>query len=577
MTTSIYELAVNNNGTQHTAYKDGDLPVSQLAVPQDLAVQAKTTDSITLAYSYGDDAHTGFEWQQWIAGISTAWTDGGSLGEDDRGWTATGLPKGSHIGHRIRAVDGASVSAWSEEVWTNTIGDVVPPPTGTDYKTYADATRFVTVSGGGSHNGTSVSNAWTLDEAMLSAQAGDIIGVSPGTYVGTRQAVNDTEKRYTPAYYPRNDGTASNPIYFVAQYPASASSGSYCDIRSGATEDAHDTINGPNATGGWPAFGTNACNYIVWDGFYSNGGDYNNMQTYDAAPCSLWWTTGANVRRCKIIGGLSAWQNGKRNYSAIRMEENRDVVISDNLFEDFGPTAGNCASVIFYSAKNFVIEYNTINNCTNGFQYKGGGQSSDLYGNTVNNRIDGVEDVFHMHSLVAGPDGQRSLFKQNLATNFIHTIYVTSGGTPPLTWDAVDIINNTFVNGADGGNGSTFINYVISGKSNRIKNNIYSGLVSYAGCYGSSGSVASLAGQADFNYNCIHNYTGDFIKIPTPTTLAVWQGTNGEDVNSITSDPKFVGGGNYRLQAGSPCYSAGENGEAQGCYQTGQELIGVRT
>lgn len=456
-----------------------------------------------------------------------------------------------------------SVSAWSNSSFIDTL----PTTPGTTSPTYEARTKSVTVNATGLGDG-SRSSPWTLQQAMSQAVAGDVVGIEAGTYVGTSQAGNDTEKRYTPAFYPRNSGTSSNYITFVAQYPATGS-GPYSDIRSGATEDS----TAADSSGGWPAFGTRSCNYIHFIGLYSNGGDYNNMQTRDAAPCSMWWTTGSIVEHCRVLGGLNVYNDGTRNYSAVRMEHNYDVVIRDSIFEDFGPTEGNSAAVIFYSARNYLIEHNTIRNCTFGLQYKGGGQVDELYGATQFNLIEDCYDAMHTHAITDGPQGQRCTWTQNLMIDCDSFFYCTSGGAAATTLNDADVTNNTFVNGNDS-LAMFFWNVMGSSKTNIFKNNIYSGINHYTGGYG--GTVGTIANQAEHDYNCIHNVAAEFIKYPTTTALSTWQNQYTEDVNSITSDPQFVGGGDYRLQAGSPCRTASSIGGPQGCYITGDEVIGVR-
>ncbi len=46
--------------------------------------------------------------------------------------------------------------------------------------------KYVTVTGGGLHDGSSEANAWTLDEAWSNYSAGDRLNIKAGTYTLTQ-------------------------------------------------------------------------------------------------------------------------------------------------------------------------------------------------------------------------------------------------------------------------------------------------------------------------------------------------------------------------------------------------------
>lgn len=127
-TATVYTLAPNGDGTQHTNYPAGGLPIDSLDAPGNYAVQSVTVDSITVAWSYDDTGHTGFEHQQYISGVSSSWETVDVGLATDRSYVATGLPGGVYVGHRSRATSATSASAWSTEAWQTT--DTAPSEPG---------------------------------------------------------------------------------------------------------------------------------------------------------------------------------------------------------------------------------------------------------------------------------------------------------------------------------------------------------------------------------------------------------------------------------------------------------------
>lgn len=104
MATAVYTLQINNDGSQHTGYPNGDKGVA-LVAPDSLTASNPTQTSLDLNWNYNSSGHTGFEIQQWIQNASTAWTTIATVSADTRFYQAAGLPSGAHVGHRIRASD----------------------------------------------------------------------------------------------------------------------------------------------------------------------------------------------------------------------------------------------------------------------------------------------------------------------------------------------------------------------------------------------------------------------------------------------------------------------------------------
>lgn len=125
MATAVYTLAINEDGTQHTAYPAGDKPGS-LVAPDSLTATNPTTATIDLNWNLNSSGHTGQDVAQWIQGVSTSWEVITSLGANSRFYQAAGLPAGAHIGHKVRSTNGAETSAWSLEAWQDTATEIEP-------------------------------------------------------------------------------------------------------------------------------------------------------------------------------------------------------------------------------------------------------------------------------------------------------------------------------------------------------------------------------------------------------------------------------------------------------------------
>ena len=74
---------------------------TEALAPYGLVASNETKTTIDLDWSFDGASHTGFEIEQWL---SAQWTLVITLGTAARFWQATGLPSGTYIGHRIRAI-----------------------------------------------------------------------------------------------------------------------------------------------------------------------------------------------------------------------------------------------------------------------------------------------------------------------------------------------------------------------------------------------------------------------------------------------------------------------------------------
>jgi hypothetical protein len=121
MVASTYSLAVNGDGSQHTMYPGGTKPGGEIIAPDSLAATNPTTSTVDLDWNYSGFGQTGFLLEQWIQGVSVAWTLLPAQDATARSYQAIGLPSDSHVGFRVRAERDGDLSPWSQEEWTDTL------------------------------------------------------------------------------------------------------------------------------------------------------------------------------------------------------------------------------------------------------------------------------------------------------------------------------------------------------------------------------------------------------------------------------------------------------------------------
>lgn len=442
---------------------------------------------------------------------------------------------------------------------------------------YADANKYVTTGAAGGGDG-SIGSPWTLAEAMTQAVSTDKVGIAAGVYVGVDPGVAPANYHFTPAFRPTNSGTASDPIWFIGQ--------DGCDVRSGAT------VSGS----GWPAYGVLTKDYVGFTNIISDVTELNNKQALDSAPCVLRTGTGLQVHQ-GVFTGESGQAN---NFSGVRLELCISSEVADNAISGFiGGT--NKAGVIVYKSSNPKIHHNDISNCNHGIQIKGSvtdAPVNDIWGLDVyQNKIYDVTECFRFHGPVLGPANELSLVYQNICYDYVELAEFTSSNTHVGEQDGLRIFNNSTFGGTDG-QWRINHNYQTDGtvpRDNIFFNNIHRTGVSYLrATYGTASTNDYFDKFASYETNCISAITpfatGSGGSELSSLSLATWQGTYTQDVNSVTTDPLYTNEGlgveDFHLQVGSPSLTAGIDKLGkfgaidavipQGAYITGSEVIGVR-
>lgn len=604
MTTSaVYPLALNYDGTQNTRYPLGDKPNETTPpVPDNFRAEDVQETSVLLYWDYTDTEHNGFELEQWILGTDNAWRQVATPHASDRQYMALDLPQGIQVGHRLRATSVGAPSAWAPEVWVTTVDDTIPIPPPFEVPTYADANRFVSVDGSGDHSGTDENNAWTLFEACDNCQPGHVIGVKAGRYVGVSKTSGTAYNRFTPSFEPARSGTGSQPITFVAENPAALTTNisNMSELCSG-TPQGYYNKDSANGWRGNPAFGGKDKNYIHVVGMYMSTMRPDTGMAADSGVCTFWNGNYVTVSYCRFEGDPN---EGPNNYSAIRFEGCENSLVRDNYFTDWGQNSQGSA-MKYYGCNFCIFEHNEVYRCETAINPKGwnSGYGGYMYGHRWRyNIIQGCSrTAVFAQAVETGPNGERNWFYANQVTESgsLWSISLHSGGADIGHFaGGCDIFNNTYDDRTVNGASQIGIIYhnvshrdAIKPADNTFYNNICTQHDGLSGISWTSSSGASLAASwADYNDNCYYQVPyagvtwgagGDLNQYPWSS----WQNINGEDVDSIFSDPQYVA--EYKLAAGSPCRNKGVDREGafgstnatidMGCYPTGTETMGIRT
>lgn len=401
-------------------------------------------------------------------------------------------------------------------------------------------THFVAANATGSGNGTAA-NPWSLEQAMQSAVAGNVVEVRPGIYTGSGGG-----GRFGPSFNPSNSGTANEPIIFYATNAAGS------QYQAGFTTELRSRTASMGQ--GNPAFGSNGANYVIFDGFFVD--ERNSGSCADTGPVTLSGVRNCEIRSCVIRGVQPPWQD---NHCGVRLEFAQNCVVSDCFITGFDTSGSqNSAGVMTYDSDDCTIEHCEIvdNGC--GIFWKGDHRSPHQQGGTVTRfnvfrsnrwtdlRYGGVYD-FDNPNLCYG----------NLFLNSpVGAINLTSYDnlSPAALW----IVNNTAVGVRE------FIAAPGTSRDTVVRNNIVSD-VQRVYCSFSVSQVSDfLRTFSSIDTNLYHNY-GSFMYTEgsgsmNSASFSSWRSTYGQDVGGINGqDPSFRNRGaeDFRLASQSPGTQAG--------------------
>lgn len=461
-------------------------------------------------------------------------------------------------------------------------GGAPPPDGGAVFSSYCTdnaawtPTHYVTVDASGSGDG-SLANPWTLGQAMQQAVAGNVVRVGPGIYVG--QA---TGSRYEPAFHPASSGTPDAPIVFVAQHPAATS----------ATERSQLGNNASAVDAGSPTFGASGRHDIVWDGFYVD--EATAHSTPDTGPAVIVGSQRVRLCRNVIKGELIGRQD---NHTGIRIDGSTDSEVVANEIFDIRSTPApsqNFAAVMSYDAETILVANNYFHDNDVDVFIKGWHQDERPPNASWTIRFNRLERARFVSIHLLGVNGQPGLARTVVSNNLIVEPAVAlfpHNGFGDREPSDFDFENNTVIDPTD-----HFLG-VYSGNAGQLglrDSNVRRNLVvgaSLAYYFNEiNGDVVQAFKSRGFDLDDNHFFGQATIAgIGNPnggqyaTVAELAAGTafgapgTGYERNGSQGDPRFVNAasGDYRLQAGSPARTAGVGGVPVGCYQTGDEIIGI--
>lgn len=280
----------------------------------------------------------------------------------------------------------------------------------------------------GTGSGNSEANAMLLSEALSIAAADDVIGVLPGTAVGT-----DTNTKLVPAFLTANSGTSGHPIKVVAKYPWN--------------DDANKTIletDAPTSGDGCPTLGSHQRNYVEWYGFYIDEANAHNQGDSGVAMFSE--CTGVKVMYCRIIADPASLPDD--NHTGAYFNETSDCALQYNTISGFeGGGSSNYAGIMEYGAANATINNNEIYDCNTGHYIKGHPATLWNYGSRAYNF---VHDVLVGYRMQHTSPTNFTIVEHNLVIDFQDAAIAYATGADPSQTRNIIVRRNTTTGQAHG-------------------------------------------------------------------------------------------------------------------------------
>lgn len=383
------------------------------------------------------------------------------------------------------------------------------------------------------------------------ATAGDTVIVAAGTYTAP-----DTGTRFGIAFNPVNEGTSdSNRII----------------IQASGTVNLRST-----GTLGGPVFGSNAKDYLTWDGFTIDETTYTSLNSGEQSNIMVVDVIGVNIQNCTSIGRTTTV--GDANHAGIFYHGTTGGRIYNNTIYNVYGADNNVAGIYTYGAVNLIIEHNHIYNSRSGIFLKANTESGIIV------RYNKMHDfiVWGIRNGSSSGSNTNHSFYQNIIYNAdMGYLNVNSNNISPGN----KFVNNTIYNVVKGIMHGGEIDEVL------FYNNIIH-TATQSSIYTETYNITP--NTHDFQHNLYYNTTTQWCpESGTCRDWAYWTNTWQQDrvvPQGISgSDPLFVNVGtrDFRLQVGSPARTLGVDildfdGDGSttdiipaGAYVTGNEVIGI--
>ena len=377
------------------------------------------------------------------------------------------------------------------------------------------------------------------------ARAGDVVIVSAGHYTTV-----GGDGRFDVAFNPANSGTANAPIIFRAAGV----------VTLGFT------------SGDGPIIGASGRDYIVWDGFSIN--EKQVQPQPDTGTVVVFSGTGNQLLRLTIVGRPQEWRD---NNNGIRLEQAKQTVIRNTRVSGISGVGGqNSAALMMYDSNDSLIEHNEFRDGMAGIFEKGAHpgftQARNVFRRNLVTRMS-VKCV----TIIAS---DFSKYYQNILSDCGSAGFSLQGlGGGP---NSLDIVNNVvdgadanFVHG-DGASGHTKV---------RIIGNVFVNGRIAVGSFRDNTPIEST-----YQHNSYFGFRENFASFgPNNWSFGDWVSRTQQDRTtpaSASSNPQFVGNGDYHLRKTSPARGGAldvldlnGNGSTtdiidRGVYVLGTEVIG---
>lgn len=448
---------------------------------------------------------------------------------------------------------------------------------------YADPTKTSTGAG-------TFADPWTLAQAMANATAGDVVRILAGnsTILTAPNSVSN------PAFTPANSGSSGSPIVFVTEYAASAlvASGGKSGIatdpnrtqirHAGSAPSISGGAGNPADTGG-PTLGSNAKDYVIFDGFYVDMASAYIRE--DSGMIRTQSCTGVQFLNCAFKGADVTCAS---NVVMWRPDADVDTVFSN--FYGWGfhndPTGSSTPQPSLfcdaYGTTRVIIEHFDIDEIEFGIYMKGSALSDTVrnsctvrYGKITNSasflRFNALSDTIVSeahHVLCAQGVYNSARYANDGIVCSAETMSVRQLLLHHLTLVKVDSADPNLSAALYSGTNGFGSNVTIRDSVFDIDSGTFGDLIYFTG--------ASLPTTLDYNYYTKNGSTMRFISNGTPRDFATWQSEVSRDAHSTASNTSpFVDRAADDFNVTGSALTMSSTGGAIGAYGETSETVGV--